>query len=132
MTARGKGGSQGGGVPDPRVVKLPHPPSTNKLHYTVRRGFRRPRTREYDNWLKLAVPMMRRTLGKIDPPVTVTITVVGGFRGRDLDNYGKCPIDALVMAEVLPNDNRNNITGVHIVDERGPREGHVLIEVSNE
>lgn len=93
---------------------LPLPPSTNNLFLSV--GRRRVRTREYREWAAVAAGLLAGMSPVTAERFAVVITVVGG-RGlnpaRDLDNFAKPTLDALVAAGVLRGDSIRD--GLHDV-----------------
>ncbi len=86
-------------------VKLPLPPSANKLFFNVP-GRGRVKTKAYKNWRKnavLSIFAQVRADRRIGGPVSLSICVPSGMRG-DLDNRLKAAIDALVASNRIDDD----------------------------
>jgi Holliday junction resolvase RusA-like endonuclease len=90
---------------------VPCPPSTNNLFRTV--GVKRYRTKEYNAWSELAVPLLATIRPPKEFPVEVVVRVTGKLNvQRDLDNLMKPLLDALVSAGVLAEDDVRHVTGL--------------------
>lgn len=86
-------------------VKLPLPPSANKLFFNVP-GKGRVKTKAYTTWRKnavLAIFAQVRADNRIAGPVALSLCVPSGMRG-DLDNRLKATIDALVASNRIDDD----------------------------
>jgi Holliday junction resolvase RusA-like endonuclease len=86
-------------------VKLPLPPSANKLFFNVP-GKGRVKTRAYKNWRRnavLSIFAQVRADRRIGGPVSLSFCVPSGMRG-DLDNRLKAAIDALVASNRIDDD----------------------------
>ncbi len=86
-------------------VKLPLPPSANKLFANVP-GKGRVQTRAYKNWRKnavLSIFAQVRADQRIGGPVALSICVPSGMRGY-LDNRLKALIDSLVASNRIDDD----------------------------
>jgi Holliday junction resolvase RusA-like endonuclease len=86
-------------------VKLPLPPSANKLFFNVP-GKGRVKTRAYKNWRRnavLSIFAQVRADQRIGGPVGLSICVPNRMRG-DLDNRLKGLIDALVASNRIDDD----------------------------
>lgn len=95
-----------------RHVEVPVPPSVNHLYRRGRGKRRWVRSRSYERWLDVAVPLMRFSLQRAPLPAAVLVTIRGGkgwSAGRDIDNTLKACLDALVMAGRLPDDTCANV-----------------------
>jgi len=107
------------------TVEVPIPPSTNHLHRLLRRkrGRRgnRPglvRTTHYQQWLEVAVPLIRIGLPVVPLPARLVVTIRGGAGWkdtRDLDNAYKALSDALVHAQRLPDDSVRYVREIRMV-----------------
>ena len=77
-------------------AQFPCPPSANKL-WRISRN-RQHRSKEYDTWLDIVVPMMKRKLKPVNGQVGVKVLLQLG-KGitvrSDLDNFIKPVMDAL-------------------------------------
>jgi Holliday junction resolvase RusA-like endonuclease len=105
------GNSQGQGAAGlanstaPVSFEIPTPPSTNVLFKNVP-GKGRVRTKAYADWLAMAVAAMRRQQVRSYPHRCVMIMGVERMSlSADIDNRMKAAWDALVKAEVLPDDS---------------------------
>lgn len=107
------------------AIKLPIPPSTNKLWMICRRWDKGRkvtfigRTREFESWLqhaallcRVAIPTVRRY------PVEIEVSIVGGrgFDGhrRDLDNCLKAVQDAVKHSGRIEDDTCRHIAAVRM------------------
>ncbi len=90
-------------------LRLPFPPSVNNLFSTgVRRGkIARWPSRKYEAWRAEAYKLIAaERLPKIIGPVSVTINLTPPNRvRRDIDNFNKPLLDALVQMHVLEDDS---------------------------
>lgn len=102
--------------PDTFTTVLPVPPSTNGLWRSVP-GKGVLKSREYRKWLQEAEAVLLEDAWKgaryrNDP---VRVRIVPPYNGRrDLDNYPKAILDALVQAKVLANDNMVHVEGIEV------------------
>lgn len=90
------------------------PPSTNALWRLIRNRSRRRgggshvvRSRAYEEWLQVAVPLLRFGLARPPLPARIQIIIRGGEgwnNRRDLDNTIKATVDAIVHARLIPDD----------------------------
>lgn len=108
-------------------VKLPMPPSANKL-FANRPGKGRVKTKAYRTWRKAAVLTIFaqvRADRRLGGPVDLSICVPSGMRG-DLDNRLKSLIDALVASHRIDDDKY-----VHsiLIVRGGADAGTVLVKV---
>ena len=85
----------------PLIIDLPLPPSTNNLYYNVQ-GKGRVKSREYRKWQE-SVVLRFRNIGWFEDAVSVHIRVPHDRR-RDIDNYAKPILDALVNHGVIRDD----------------------------
>lgn len=96
------------------TLNLPKPISTNRLFKNKRRG--RACTEAYNTWKWHARAMLQdqKPIAKPNGPVRISFAVgeVGLRADMDGDNCLKCLIDALVDAQVIPDDNRSILRGV--------------------
>lgn len=93
--------------PTARLV-LPSPISTNALFRNVR-GVGRAQTKEYTKWKSLAKTILttQHPLPRFTTPVELTFYVgEQGMGQMDTDNTLKAATDALVEAEIIPDDKR--------------------------
>jgi Holliday junction resolvase RusA-like endonuclease len=113
-------------VRDRLEVETPIPPSVNNLFRST--GNKRFKTREYRDWLALAVPAFSRLRQAAAFPVEVWVCVVGKVnQARDLDNLLKPIGDALVDAGVLPGDNLKHVNRWDVWFEPSDGEPRVLV-----
>ena len=118
--------------PDPATyLVLPPPISTNALFRNVS-GRGRVVTKAYRAWRKRARDLLKvQRLHRYVRPVEITLYVGEAGVGRmDADNTLKAPIDALVEAEVLPDDTRRCVRSVASVWVSNMTACIVLIEPS--
>ncbi len=91
-------------------VYLPMPLSVNNLfaHGNVKGRVRRFPTKKYKAWRKEAVLRIRvARLPRFTGPVAIKLTITPpDARARDIDNYSKGILDALVEAGVLKDDSQ--------------------------
>ena len=89
---------------------LPMPPSVNNLFTQgmVKGRMRRFPTKKYRAWRKEAVLRIRvARLPRFTGPVAIKLTITPpDARPRDIDNYSKGVLDALVEAGVLKDDSQ--------------------------
>lgn len=89
---------------------LPFPPTVNNLfaHATVGGHTRRFPTKKYKLWRKEAwVRIKQEKLPRFDGPVAIRIDLTPPSSARrDVDNYSKAILDALVEARVLNDDSQ--------------------------
>lgn len=131
-----------GGLVGGMTAKLTPPPSANSLraNHTSSKGgrlqIRQHKTPEYTAWLTHAIYELRQHMtpvGKENYPVTVNIYVFGGkglTRKRDLDNFIKPIIDALVKSTTLIDDNLlhvSKVSATYVDDKEG--DASCLVEV---
>ena len=93
------------------VIRLPRPISTNSLFANVK-GRGRVCTKAYNQWKWQAKAKLsdQKPLPKFAEPVQIALLVGEKGVGRmDADNAVKAYLDALVAANVIPDDNRNVI-----------------------
>ncbi len=86
--------------------EIPVPPSTNNLFATI--AGKRRSTTDYLRWQRqadLLIMLQQREQARIAPPVAVTVTIPQSKQRRDLDNYLKAALDALVRCRVIPDDS---------------------------
>ncbi len=95
-------------------IDLPKPISTNRLFKNKARG--RACTEAYNTWKwhALAAIQGQKPIAKPNGPVRLLFAVgeVGLRSDMDGDNCLKCLIDALVDAQIIPDDNRQTVRGV--------------------
>lgn len=96
------------------TIDLPKPISTNRLFKNKRRG--RVCTEAYNTWKWQARALIQdqKPIGKPNGPVRLMFAVgeTGMRKDMDGDNCLKCLIDALVEAQIIPDDNRQHVRGV--------------------
>lgn len=88
-------------------LTLPFPPSVNGLFRNVpMRG--RVKTKRYESWLKLAMgELMVQRARPVYGPVRIAFWYSPpDRRPRGLDNYLKAPLDLLVKAGIIENDEQ--------------------------
>lgn len=114
------------------LYRLPWPPTVNNV-YSVRRG-RKLLSREgrlYADTAAMCLYAQGIPARAAQGPLTVTVELhAPDARARDVDNYNKAILDALVRSHVVVDDNRKTIRRLEIewgLDD--PREGHVLVEI---
>ena len=90
------------------TLQLPFPPTTNNLYANADRGRGRFPTKPYKAWRERAAVAIRR-----QAPVRIYGAVIVNIqlgrpdrRPRDLDNYLKAPLDALVQHELIQDDSK--------------------------
>ena len=90
------------------TLQLPFPPTTNNLFVNQRggRGGRFP-SKSYKAWRgRAAVAIRRQAPEPIKGPVMVNLQFGRpDCRRRDLDNYSKAPLDALVQHGLIEDDS---------------------------
>ncbi len=111
------------------AIEIPIPPPVNRLWQIVNHGKRRSnkielsgkkrlaRSRDYESWLQVAVPLMRIGLPVAAVPTCVFLSIRAGKgwnNARDLDNTMKAVLDAMVSAQRLQNDNTRYVRSVHV------------------
>lgn len=89
------------------TLVLPWPPTTNQLHTVAgRRKILSSRGRQYRaNALAAIIEQRPPKLGSVHLKVTLTLNPPDK-RKRDLANFEKAPIDALVFAGVFTDDSQ--------------------------
>ncbi len=96
----------------PSIV-VPVPPSTNNLF--VNAGKRRVTSSKYQDWQNVAIPILRALSPPTQYPVGIVLTVEEKVRSsRDIDNFVKPILDAIVKAELIVNDNVKHVAEVTI------------------
>ncbi len=95
-------------------IDLPKPISTNRLFKNKAKG--RACTEAYNTWklhAKAAI-QSQKPFTKPSGPVRLLFAVgeVGLRKDMDGDNCLKCLIDALVDAQIIPDDKREHVRGV--------------------
>ena len=110
------------------TCELPLPPSSNNLFLNVRRG--RVKSPEYRAWQDEALTVLRT----VRPwqggyPVRIRIVIQEKVnRGRDASNFEKAPVDCLVQAGIIHNDNLKNV--VENTQRYEPGTGHgIRVEI---
>jgi Holliday junction resolvase RusA-like endonuclease len=120
----------GGGAEGRRVsYRLPFPLSVNNLFFNTKRG--RVKTTRYQKWL-LEVGALLKSQGivKIYGPILLKILIIKpDRRRRDLDNYLKALIDALVLNGVMEDDS---LIEKIIVSWHSDNLGGCFVEVSSQ
>lgn len=104
-------------------LEIPIPPSANQLWRVARRrGRGKARvipTVKYAEWLKVAVPLIKRSMPKAAIfPIKITIEVTGGKgwrQGRDISNAIKATEDAIKHAGIIPDDNTDYVVEVNAI-----------------
>ena len=101
------GGGGSGGRPDKCVsYRLPFPLSVNNLFFNAgRRG--RVKTTRYQTWLReVGVALKQQGIAKVEGQVSIKLLIIRpDRRRRDLDNYIKCVLDALVLNGAMGDDS---------------------------
>ncbi len=89
-------------------LELPWPPTTNNLFANAARGRGRFPTKSYKAWRERAAVAIRR-----QAPVPIKGAVMVNIqlgrpdrRPRDIDNYCKAPLDALVQHGLIEDDSK--------------------------
>lgn len=98
-------------------VHLPFPPSVNNL-FSQNRGRRFP-SAEYRRWRKEAdLLIMAARLGSTKLCVSMVLELCSpDGRKRDVDNYTKAPLDALVRCHVIEDDAQvTNVQAKWVID----------------
>lgn len=84
------------------VLELPSPPSTNAMY--IVRGRHRVRSPTYRLWQEQAGWFLKEQKPKpVIGPVTIEIAIENNAR-RDIDNFGKPILDALVKFGIIEGD----------------------------
>ena len=88
------------------IVRLPSPPSTNRLYRNVpRKG--RVKTGYYNAWLMEAGLLLnqqrKESFGKMNVHVALTVP---NDRRRDIDNYAKATLDLLTAHGIWLDDSQ--------------------------
>lgn len=101
------------------TVSLPIPPSANQLWCSARTsdGVKVYKSKEYSQWLEVAVMLCRVGLSKQTQPIELRLNIVGGKgwrKGRDLDNSAKAAGDCLKHAGILIDDNTDYVRRIVI------------------
>lgn len=105
------------------------PPSTNHLFATV--GRRRVTTSAYRSWQAVAALKVRTLQPAKAYPVAVTLTVLGKvYAQRDLDNFVKPVLDALVKCGTLAGDSLQYVSRVTV--QRGDASGEPRVRIELE
>lgn len=72
------------------------------------------KSNDYRKWLEKNIPLIKEGLDKPDKfPIAIEIVVFDGLGfsvKADIDNVNKALVDALVKAEIIPDDNTKYIT----------------------
>lgn len=114
------------------LYRLPWPPTVNNL-YPVNKGRKllSHEGRLYADTAAMCLYAQGIPARPAQGPLTVTVELhAPDARRRDVDNYNKAILDALVRSHVVVDDNRKTIRRLEIewgLDD--PREGHVLVEI---
>lgn len=112
-------------------VWIPIPPSANRIWRTS--GDVHHKSKQYKDWLKVAVPMLAQlgVMQRYPCQVELAIHPGKGWRGgRDIDNCIKPVIDALRLAGVIVSDNAKHVNGVSIKLEAKPdNEAKMAVQV---
>ncbi len=94
------------------VVEVPPPPSTNHLFLTTKTR-KRVKTPEYRSWLEQAIPVLALLKQPEKLPCKIDLFLIGNWNEqRDGDNVVKAVLDALVAAQVIPDDSLKYVRGV--------------------
>lgn len=111
-----------------RAVDVLLPPSTNNLFATV--GRRRVPTSAYRSWQQATAFAFRALDPAQSYPVAVTFTVLGKVNAqRDLDNFAKPLLDALVKCGTIAGDSLKYVSRVTVQRGDAGGEGRVRIEM---
>lgn len=95
-----------------KSVVVPVPPSTNNLFPGKARRFK---SKEYKDWLKVALPIIRNLKSPKLYPCEIYIRCGVKLDSRsDIANREKAVTDACVTAEVIPGDSIKYISDVVI------------------
>lgn len=82
--------------------------------YTPSKKFGMVKSNDYRKWLEKNIPLIKNGLDKPDKfPISIEIVIFDGkgFSTKsDIDNVNKALVDALVKAEIIPDDNIRYIT----------------------
>ena len=109
-------------------VVLPFPPSANGNWRNTDRGtLLSKKARAYRKEVQQLV-LVNRWSKDISTPVTVTLFLIppDNLR-RDLDNFAKIPLDALVHAKVLKDDSQ--VKDLRILWAESPQKGRLLVRI---
>lgn len=110
-------------------VVLPFPPSANgNWRNTSGRTLLSKKAREYRKEVELLV-LANKWAKQINTPMTVTLFLIPPTdHRRDLDNFAKIPLDALVKAKVLSDDSL--IKDLRIVWAKSSQKGRLLVRIA--
>ena len=82
--------------------------------YTPSKKYGMVKSKDYRRWLEINIPIIKEGLDKPTKfPIEIEITIFDGkgFSTKaDIDNVNKALVDALVKAEIIPDDNTKYIT----------------------
>jgi len=107
---------------------LPLSPSTNNLFATV--GKHRIKTREYKAWGDVAALEIAKNKFHVASPVSIEIVLFGKvFQARDLDNFAKPCLDALVQAGIIDGDSLLHVHDVHLNYQPSEEEAFLRVTV---
>jgi Holliday junction resolvase RusA-like endonuclease len=110
------------------------PFSANNMYVPTARG-RMSKSKKYRQWLEKVVPEIQEKLSPAEAfPIRIEIFVLGGrgwSKQQDVDNVCKPIIDALVKAEIIPDDNNKYVEYASVRFLPGPnRYGEALTRIS--
>lgn len=105
------------------TVSLPIPPSANQLWRSARTsdGVKVYKSKEYSQWLEVAVMLCKMGLDKRTEPAEIKLHVIGGKgwrKNRDLGNIEKASTDCLKHAGVIADDNTDYVQKTILVYSR--------------
>lgn len=113
---------------DTSEVEVPLPPSVNNLFRTT--GYKRFKTREYREWIEATGRTFARLIVARVYPVEVWVKVTGRVNPqRDIDNFAKPLLDAVVAAGVVPDDTIKYVDRVDVWYEPGPGDPRAVVTV---
>lgn len=110
-------------------VVLPFPPSANGNWRNTDRGtLLSKKARAYRKEVEQLV-LVNKWAKRIDTPMTVTLFLIppNNLR-RDLDNFAKIPLDALVNAKVLTDDSL--VKDLRIVWAKSTQKSRLLVRIT--
>lgn len=110
------------------------PFSANNMYVPTGRG-QMAKSLKYRQWLEQVVPQLKANLSPAERfPVQIEIFVLGGREwqlGQDIDNVCKPLIDALVKAEIIPDDKSKYVEFASARYLPGPtRRGGTLTQIT--
>jgi Holliday junction resolvase RusA-like endonuclease len=109
------------------IVYLPMPPSANHI-WKSGKG-RVYRSKEYTEWLKIAIGAFKAAGEQFSERVDVTLELCGKGRG-DADNRFKAALDALKQSKVIVDDSKKYVRSVKAFWSDDNLDGNICVTVS--